>query len=54
MRDAIKDFSACKEPVMAERITTLLQDRLPLDPNRRLKVPAIRPEDDMVTVRRRL
>ncbi|MCB5289492.1 hypothetical protein LG954_04980 [Bifidobacterium longum subsp. infantis] len=54
MRDAIKDFSACKEPVMAERITTLLQDRLPLDPDRRLKVPAIRPEDDMVTVRRRL
>lgn len=39
---------------MAERITTLLQDRLPLDPDRRLKVPAIRPEDDMVTVRRRL
>lgn len=39
---------------MAERITTLLQDRLPLDSDRRLKVPAIRPEDDMVTVRRRL
>lgn len=39
---------------MAERITTLLQDRLPLDSDRRLKVSAIRPEDDMVTVRRRL
>ncbi|BAJ66712.1 hypothetical protein BLLJ_1045 [Bifidobacterium longum subsp. longum JCM 1217] len=39
---------------MAERITTLLQDRLPVDSDRRLKVPAIRPEDDMVAVRRRL
>lgn len=36
------------------RVVTLLQDRLPLDPERRLKVPAIRPEDDMVAVRRRL
>lgn len=34
------------------RVVTLLQDRLPLDPDRRLKVPAIRPEDDMVAVRR--
>lgn len=39
---------------MSARITTLLQDRLPLDPDRRLKVPVVRPEDDMVTVRRRL
>lgn len=39
---------------MSARITTLLQDRLPLDPDRRLKVPVVRPEDDMVAVRRRL
>lgn len=36
------------------RVVTLLQDRLPLDPDRRLKVPIIRPGDDMVAVRRRL
>ena len=36
------------------RVVTLLQDRLPLDPERRLKVPIIRPGDDMVAVRRRL
>ena len=36
------------------RVVTLLQDRLPVNPDRRLEVPAIRPEDDMVTVRRRL
>lgn len=39
---------------MSARITTLLQDCLPLDPDRRLKVPVVRPEDDMVAVRRRL
>ncbi len=36
------------------RVVALLQDRLPLDPERRLKVPIIRPGDDMVAVRRRL
>ncbi|KAA8825085.1 hypothetical protein, partial [Bifidobacterium myosotis] len=37
-----------------ERITTLLEDRLPLDRGRDLKVPAIAPGDDAVRIRLKL
>lgn len=37
-----------------ERITTLLEDRLPLDRGRDLKVPAIMPGDDAVRIRLKL
>lgn len=54
--DAADDLIPLAGDRMPERgrIVTLLEDRLPLDPERTLKVPVMDPKDDLVAGRRKL